>query len=112
MNIKESIVGTARISAKDNTATLSGEIDMQTPGDYLNPFFKEVIQQMDGDVRLDFTCLEYLNSSGIKCIVSFVLSKPDDHRITFIVDKKKSWQKTSFEVIQSLDEDNIFIQEI
>jgi len=112
MNIHENVIGTASISAMGDTAVFKGEIDMQNPGDYLVPFFDEIIKQMDGPIRLDFTCLDYLNSSGIKCIVSFVLSKQENHQVIFMVDREKSWQKTSFEVIQSLDEDNILIEEI
>jgi len=111
MNIQEKIAGTAKISASGDTALFEGEIDMQNPSDFLNPFFEDIASQMTKTVRLDFTLLEYLNSSGIKCIVSFVLSRPDNSQVIFVVDNNKSWQKTSFEVIQSLDEENISIQE-
>jgi len=112
MNIKEKIDGSAKLSASGDIAKFEGEIDMQNPSIFLSPFFDEITEQMQEIVTLDFTALEYLNSSGIKCIVSFVLSKPDNSQVTFLVDNDKSWQKTSFEVIQSLDEENIIIQEV
>jgi len=112
MNIEERISGSAKLSASGDTAIFTGEIDMRSPSDFLSPFFDEIAVQMGELVRLDFTPLEYLNSSGIKCIVSFVLSKAEGSRIIFVVDNNKSWQKTSFEVIQSLDEGNIIIEEV
>ena len=98
------------LSAADDTAILKGEIDVAKPGNILNPFFDKIKDQMDEQVRLDFTNLDFLNSSGIKCIVSFVMGKKPGSKVVFVVDSNKTWQETSLEVIQSLDEDNISIE--
>ncbi|MCP3873144.1 MAG: hypothetical protein GY699_08330 [Desulfobacteraceae bacterium] len=76
----------------------------------MTPIFETVKEQMDQMVKIDLTKLEYLNSSGIKSIVSFVMGKDPKYKIIFIADSGKIWQKTSLEVIKSLDENNIVIE--
>ncbi len=66
---------------------------------------------MEDKVTLDFSELEFINSSGIKCIVSFILEKDESSKVIFLIDSSKSWQEKTLEVIQSLDEDNIEIVE-
>lgn len=112
IDIPEEIHGSATISATNDTAVLKGEIDDAEPGIFLTPFFNKIKTQMGNRVKLDFSLLEFLNSSGIKCIVSFVMGKHPGTQVIFVTDPGKTWQKTSLEVIQSLDEDNIFIEEV
>ena len=111
IHIPEKIINKTTLSGKGDTIYLKGEIDDVDPGVILTPFFDLAKDQMDDIIRIDFTGLEFLNSSGIKCIVSFVMDKKPGSKITFITDQGKTWQKTSLEVIQSLDEDNISIEE-
>ncbi|MCG8632565.1 MAG: hypothetical protein MI863_01995 [Desulfobacterales bacterium] len=99
------------ISGRGDTLFLRGEIDSVDPGIFLTPFFRAAREQMGETVKIDFTELEFLNSSGIKHIVSFVMDKKPGASIIFITDTTKTWQRTSLEVIQSLDEDSISIEE-
>jgi len=111
IHISEQIINRSSLSGKGDTIYLKGEIDDVDPGVFLTPFFDLAKAQMDDVIRMDFTSLEFLNSSGIKCIVSFVMDKKPGSKIIFVTDRNKTWQKTSLEVIQSLDEDNISIEE-
>jgi hypothetical protein len=111
IHIPERIINKSTLSGKGETIYLKGEIDDVDPGVFLTPFFDLAKDQMDSVIRIDFTGLEFLNSSGIKCIVSFVMDKKPGANIIFVTDRDKTWQKTSLEVIQSLDEDNISIEE-
>lgn len=111
IHIPEKIISKSSLSGKGNTIYMKGEIDDVDPGVFLTPFFDLAKDQMDDIIRIDFTGLEFLNSSGIKCIVSFVMDKKPGSKIIFVTDPGKTWQKTSLEVIQSLDEDNISIEE-
>ncbi|MFH2091925.1 MAG: hypothetical protein ABIJ31_06145 [Pseudomonadota bacterium] len=111
IQIPEQIHGKAILSGSNDTIFLKGEIDDLDPGLFLTDFFEQAKEQMDQIIKINFTELEFLNSSGIKCIVSFVMDKNPDSKIVFITDRSKTWQKTSLEVIQSLDEDNIAIEE-
>ncbi len=111
INIPEQTINKSTLSGKGDTIYLKGEIDDVDPGIILTPFFDRAKDEMDEIIRIDFTGLEFLNSSGIKCIVSFVMDKKPGSRITFVTDRGKTWQKTSLEVIQSLDEENISIEE-
>ena len=111
IDIPEEKHNNAAISGIGDTLYLKGEIDDLDPGSFLTGFFEAAKQQMDTVVKIDFTGLEFLNSSGIKCIVTFVMDKKPDSKIIFITDNSKTWQKTSLEVIQSLDEDHILIEE-
>lgn len=111
IQIDEQIHNKAIISGKGETLHLKGEIDDVDPGVFLTAFFELAKEQMDQIIKIDFSKLEFLNSSGIKCIVTFVMDKKPDSKIVFITDSNKTWQRTSLEVIQSLDEDNISIEE-
>lgn len=99
-----------KFSASGDTVVLKGEIDVQDPGIILNPFFNKVLTQMDNSVRIDITELDFLNSSGIKVFVSFIMKKQPDAKVIIKVDKSKTWQMTSVEVVQSLDENNIILE--
>lgn len=111
IKIDEQIHNKSIISGKGDTLYLKGEIDDVDPGVFLTEFFELAKSQMDQVIKIDFTELDFLNSSGIKCIVTFVMDKNPNSKIVFITDSTKTWQKTSLEVIQSLDEENISIEE-
>lgn len=112
LNIAKETHDHATLEAQGDTVVFSGELDSPNPGQFLTPFLSQVADQMGDKVRLDFSKLDFLNSSGIKCLVSFVLEKPPEAKVIFITDSAKTWQKTSFEVIQSLDEDSVLIEEV
>jgi hypothetical protein len=108
-NITEIKNERAVISAKDDTITIQGDIEDRDPGEYLNPFFGKAIEQMGDVVKIDLTKLAFINSSGIKSLISFVMGRKEDSSVEFHVDHEKTWQTTSIETVKSLDEEHITI---
>ena len=85
-----------------------GDIDMQDPGPLLNPFFESVHNGMsDAEytmVEADFTELAFLNSSGIKTLIKWIMripQLPEDKRykIKIIYSGKITWQGTSLKTL-------------
>lgn len=97
------------IFAKGDTVTIKGEINHENPEIFLTPFFNKVLIQMDGNIVIDLRYLEYLNSSGIKPIIGFLMSRNPDWHVKIKSDPKSTWQRTSLKVLASLD-DNIALE--
>ena len=93
-----------------DTIVLEGEIDQQYPDDYLDPFFADVIEQMGKSVTLDIAELDYINSLGIKCLVTFIVKRKANSKVFIKTNKSKSWQRMALKIIKSLDERNIIIE--
>jgi hypothetical protein len=88
-----------------------GDIDMQDPGEILDPLFDKVhngslaggIKQVD----LDFTKLNFLNSSGIKAIAKWIMKIADlgadkKYLIRIVHNKNITWQVTSLPTLTFL----------
>ena len=110
-NIPKQTHNRATISATGNTIILEGEIDHNDPEDFIKPFFDEVLSQIHELLIIDIKNLEFINSSGIKCLLDFLKAKPRNTRIIIKTDSRKTWQLKSMEVIQSLDKENISLEE-
>ena len=61
-------------------------------------------------IIIDIKNLEFLNSAGIKCLLDFLKAKPPNSKVLIKTDMKKTWQRKSMVVIQSIDEDNISLE--
>jgi hypothetical protein len=101
----------ATISAEGNTVILEGDIDHNDPEIFIRPFFNKVLSNIRELVIIDMRNLEFLNSSGIKCLLDFIKSKPQGAKVIIKTDKKKTWQRKSMTVLQSLDKDNITLED-
>lgn len=97
----------AGLSATGNTIVLEGEIDHNDPEVFIKPFFNKVLSQMHELLIIDIKNLEFINSSGIKCLLDFLKARPRNTRIIIKIDREKTWQQRSMELIQSLDKENI-----
>ena len=111
LNIPEEIHGRVKISAIDDTVFLSGEIDQLNPASFLKPFFKKIEDQMDDHIILDIRNLIYLNSSGIRCIITFLIARQPETTVVFLRNKDVLWQHNSLEIIKEIDSPKISIQE-
>jgi hypothetical protein len=85
--------------------TWSGQSVARDPAAALAPFF-ETLSRYAGktrDIELDFRGLEYMNSSTLKPIVSFVQAANNEYRSVFVrYDASKNWQRLSFKLLQAL----------
>jgi len=106
-NIPKQTYNRATISAKDNTVILEGDIDQNQPEDFLKPFFNQISSREYESLTIDISNLEFLNSAGIKCLLDFLSSRIPQSKVTIKTDQKKTWQRNSMTVIQSIDEKNI-----
>lgn len=84
--------------------TVEGIIDLQDPGVILDPFFESVhktcLDKKLGSVKVNLQNLNFLNSSGIKCLAKWVLGLshvPADKRYKVVIQQNPgiTWQKTS-----------------
>lgn len=101
LNIPEKTTGKARYSASGSVILLTGDIDQSDPSEFMEPFFKEVLKQASEakmpDVTVDIRKLGFVNSSGVKTFVVFMvglMALPADRRflVNFQINKEISWQ--------------------
>jgi hypothetical protein len=110
-------VNQARISITVNDTSSGvgvsfvGDIDMQDPGEILDPLFDKIhnscLSKGIKQVSLNFTQLNFLNSSGIKSIAKWImklvdLSDDKKYLITIIHNKDITWQVTSLPTLTFL----------
>ena len=90
---------------------LKGVLALQDPGRVLSPFFAALHEavQKDGlsEVSVDVRQLTFVNSSAIRLFVDWAtrLSNADlaeRYVVRFRTDRRITWQRTSFLVLQSL----------
>ena len=90
---------------------LAGSIDHPAPGSFLDPYFVSLHgAALEGNVRavhVDFTQLSFLNSSGIKALIKWVmtcasLEASSRYAIKLLYSSKVTWQQTSLRAITVL----------
>ena len=94
----------------------SGNIELQNPGEVLDPCFAEIHESIAGlglkEIVLDFSDLEFLNSSGIKSLINWFIKLPqlpEDQRYTLQIlsNSAITWQSTTFKSIAMLVPQNV-----
>ena len=112
--------GKVTFKAEGNRATVSGEIDQMSPRDFIAGFFELIHNMALGEnlteVQVDVTSLLFLNSSGIKEFLSWILRRnrvpPEQkYRITFIYDPRVTWQPITLPRLRDLDPDAITLEQ-
>ncbi|MBN2533320.1 MAG: hypothetical protein JXB88_10530 [Spirochaetales bacterium] len=111
-NIPKQTHNRAAISATGNIIILEGDIDHNDPEVFIKPFLEKILSNIPELLIIDIRNLEFLNSSGIKCLLDFLKAKPPHYKVIVRTDKKKTWQHKSMTVIQSLDKDNIYLEDV
>jgi len=101
-----------------DTVFVAGEIDQQSPRDFMAGFL-EIIHNMAlgeglAEVKVDVTALAFLNSSGIKEFLSWILRRnriPPErkYRINFLFDPSVSWQPVTLPRLRDLDPEGILL---
>jgi hypothetical protein len=89
----------------------SGKINMQNPSAIFTPFFnklhKKIVEAGVKKVNADFTGLVFLNSSGLKSIIRWVMllanmDEEDQYSIHIVYSNDIGWQETSLTTFKDL----------
>jgi len=81
-----------------------GKSTDRMPSNFLNPIFKQIFTRSstaNKKLVMDFTKLEYMNSSTIMSISKFIeQGKNQDYHLTVLYNKKRRWQELSFSALR------------
>jgi len=100
---------------------LSGMIDMRDPSAEILPYLLEihkgVIKNKIKKVWADFSDLTFMNSSGIKAIIQWLmklkdLTGDDRYEIIILQNLDITWQASSLQVMQQLFKDFLTVETI
>jgi hypothetical protein len=98
-----------------------GTIEQANPGEFLDPLLDQVhrraIDRPGALVTADFTQLGFLNSSGIKSLIKWVMKQmylPDGGRygIRFLYSSQVTWQATSLRAITNLSRGSVVAEPV
>jgi hypothetical protein len=108
--------GKVSLRADGQTVFVAGEIDQLSPRDFMAGFL-EIVHNMAlgeglAEVKVDVTSLGFLNSSGIKEFLSWILRRnripPDKkYKINFLFDPAIAWQPITLPRLRDLDPEGI-----
>ncbi|MDJ0765809.1 MAG: hypothetical protein QNJ97_22685 [Myxococcota bacterium] len=96
------------VSEEENEArklSFFGRSDTREPAEVLNPFFNTVLSSGTDHLILDFSKLEFMNSSTISPLVQFMhkLNKRS-RKTTITYDASTKWQDVSFRALKKIAE--------
>jgi hypothetical protein len=113
--------GKVSLRVDGDTVFVAGEIDQLSPRDFMASFLEIVHNMALGEglveVKVDVTELSYLNSSGIKEFLSWILRRnripPEKkYRLNFLFDPAVTWQPITLPRLRDLDPDGIVLTPI
>lgn len=108
---EEISVAYAEPADRDATLTFRGTLEHPNPSVFLDPMLEEVhARQLTRGGRrlvLDFSALEFMNSSGIKSLIRYVMrlaSAPAEQRYEVVLtySPEVTWQYTSLKAVAML----------
>ncbi len=96
-----------RVNATVGKITLSwhGRSVAREPSAVLQPFFDTVIRNLNKsqELELDFRSFEFMNSSTLKPILTFVQAASAEARhVRVRYDEKRTWQRLSFKLLRAV----------
>ncbi len=99
--------GTLAIEINDgSTVTMSwlGRSENREPSVTLNPYLSGIIDDLSGkELAVDFTKLEYMNSSTVPPIIQLIKNLNSKGITTKIFyDKESKWQAASFKALETI----------
>lgn len=109
-NIKEQNYS---IEFQNNNIKISGTIEIKNPNDNFTNHIKKIhsliLENNLKNIILDLTTLEFMNSSGIKGLVEWILkleelSEDQKYKIEFIYNPKILWQESTINTLLFLNE--------
>lgn len=98
-----------------------GTIEQANPGEFLDPLLDKIHQaaldRKDTLVTADFTEFGFLNSSGIKSLIKWVmkqmyLSDESRYGIKFLYSSQVTWQATSLRAITNLSRGTVVAEPV
>ncbi len=110
--------GKVTLRVEGDTVFVVGEIDQLSPRDFMAGFIEIVHNMALGEglmeVKVDVTELAFLNSSGIKEFLSWILRRnrlPADkkYKINFVFDPAVAWQPITLPRLRDLDAGGIVL---
>jgi hypothetical protein len=93
------------------TIKFKGKIDDADPGVFMDPTLEEIHGQIVAnglkEVNADFTDLSFLNSSGIKSLIKWIMRQTEladeqKYKINFLYSSRVTWQQTSLKALTYL----------
>jgi len=110
--------GKISLRVDGDTVFIVGEIDQLSPRDFMAGFL-EIVHNMAlgeglGEVKVNVTELAFLNSSGIKEFLSWILRRnripPEKkYKINFLFDPAVAWQPITLPRLRDLDAEGILL---
>ncbi len=99
--------GTLTIEIKDDaiiTMSWLGRSENREPATVLNPYLAKIIDGLSGkELAVDFTKLEYMNSSTVPPIIQLLKNLEAKKVVTKIFyDKESKWQAASFKALETI----------
>jgi hypothetical protein len=110
--------GKVSLRVEGQTVFVVGEIDQMSPRDFMAGFLEIVHNMVLGEdlmeVRVDVTGLAFLNSSGIKEFLSWILRRnrlpPEKkYKINFLFNPAVAWQPITLPRLRDLDPSGILL---
>lgn len=94
------------IGESSGTARLawSGKSEDREPGALLTPYLQDAVREFQGKTfEVDFTKLEYMNSSTVPPIIHFIKDlESSGSKTTIFYDKDSKWQAASFKALETI----------
>jgi hypothetical protein len=118
MSAVQAAGGKISLRVEGETVFVAGEIDQLSPRDFMAGFLEivhnMVLSESLPEVKVDVTGLCFLNSSGIKEFLSWILRRnriPADkkYRINFLFDPTVAWQPITLPRLRDLDPAGILL---
>jgi hypothetical protein len=110
--------GKISLRVDGDTVFIAGEIDQLSPRDFMAGFL-EIVHNMAlgeglGEVKVNVSELVFLNSSGIKELLSWILRRnripPEKkYKINFLFDPAVAWQPITLPRLRDLDAEGILL---
>ena len=109
LNIAEVNTDKFLIKVEDDIVFFEGEIIEMHSEKYIKPFLNKVREQMDKEIIIDISKLDFINSTGLGCFVDFILDLKSGCRVNFRTDLNNPFQQKAWNIFKSLGEDNVIL---
>jgi hypothetical protein len=96
------VINASRTNAR-GTVSWSGVSDAQTPGVFLRPVLKDILDKMKGaEVTVEFTRLQYMNSATVSPMIQFVKALDGSCTRVLVLFADSDWQRTHLQCMRAI----------